>query len=426
MRVYMTSSLQTHGNIRCIAMKRKILLLICDGLGDRPVPEFGGRTPLQEARKPAIDRMASRALHGLIYTISPGIVPGSDTSHLSLLGYNPGEVYTGRGPFEAKGAGMELRPGDIAFRCNFATVQNGIVTDRRAGRIREPDTGKLAGLISKMDIGDCSVEFRESTEHRAVLVLHGSGLGDRVSDTDPGETGKAILKATGADGRSQKTADVLNAFTEKALKVLGASDINRERAAKGLAPANAVLARGCGASPNVESFEKHHGLSFGAIAAEGLIKGICSYMGGKVVTPPGATAGMDTDLRAKGRAVREMLEEKDFVFVHVKPTDVAGHDGNFRGKVDIIEKVDSMIEDLNDIMGEVIFAMTADHSTPVTAREHTCDPVPLMINMEGGRSDGIGTFNEIDAARGSLTGLTGRDLMPLLKGYADRTEKYGA
>jgi 2,3-bisphosphoglycerate-independent phosphoglycerate mutase len=408
--------------------ERKILLLICDGLGDRPVPELHGRTPLQAARKPAIDRIASSAMHGLLYTIKPGFIPGSDTSHLSILGYDPTEFYTGRGPFEALGAGLHLSKGDIAFRCNFATVDAaGKIVDRRAGRIREPETAELASLVTGMQIDGVNVTFRESTEHRCVLVLSGKGLGANVSDTDPGETGSAVLRSEPLDRDSARTAEILNKFTLQASRIFSASEVNRRRMEKNLPPANTVLARSGGMYPELQPFSLKHGMSFGAVAAEGLIKGICLALGAEVVTPPGATAGMDTDLRAKGRAALKMLETNDFVFIHVKPTDVAGHDGNAAGKVSIIERVDGMLNDmLTEIGGDVVFAMTADHSTPVSEKEHTCDPVPLMIYSKGLRSDGISSYDEISAAGGSLNGLRGLDMMPLLKGYAQRNKKYGA
>ncbi len=402
--------------------------MVCDGLGDRPSPALGGKTPLQAAVKPSMDALAAKAMHGLVYTISPGVVPGSDTSHLSLLGYEPHGFYTGRGPFEALGAGMRMDRGDIAFRCNFATVDaKGIITDRRAGRIREPETGQLASLVSEVRIDGAHVRFRESTEHRCVLVIGGKGLGPNVSDTDPGVTGMPLLQSKAADSASTGTARILNEFTKIAGNAFSGSPVNKDRMKRGLPPANAVVARSGGEFPSIEPFSEKHGLSFGAVAAEGLIKGLCMALGGDVVTPPGATAGMDTDLGAKAKAAIEMLGKKDFVLVHVKPTDIAGHDGNAAGKVGILQKVDTMLRDIVRAAGsEIVIAVTGDHSTPVTAKEHTCDPVPLMIHAEGLRSDGINSFDEISAARGSLGRLNGIELMPLLKGYAGRNEKYGA
>ncbi len=409
-------------------MTKKILLVICDGLGDRPVPELGGKTPLQAARTPNIDGFAAKSMHGLLYTIAPGITPGSDTSHLSLLGYDPSGIYTGRGPFEAAGIGISMNPGDVAFRCNFATVDSRrIVVDRRAGRIGEPETGRLSSLLPSAVIDGANVTFRESTEHRCVVVIRGKGLGSNVTDTDPGVTGKEILKARGLDDSSARTAEILNQFTDMAIKTFSGSEVNRDRVSRGLPAANAILARGGGIFPHVENFMKKHGMTFGAVAAEGLIIGICRVLGGEVVTPPGATANMNTDLLSKGRAAVELLGRKDFVLIHVKPTDIAGHDGNSGGKIDIIQRADEMVgEIMSSFKEEFVFAITGDHSTPVTAKEHTCDPVPLLIYSRHLRGDGIAHFDEISAGRGSLSSMRGLDLMTLLKGYADRNEKYGA
>lgn len=409
-------------------MSKKILLVICDGLGDRPVPELGGLTPLQAARKKNLDTIAPKAMQGLLYTIAPGVVPGSDTSHLSLLGYDPKGIYTGRGPFEAAGVGINMKEGDVAFRCNFATIsRDRTVVDRRAGRVGEPDTGRLTSLLPAAKIDGTTVTFKESTEHRCVVVISGDGLGSSVTDTDPGAEGLKMLPAQGLDGSSAKTAAILNEFTGMIIDKFSDCAVNRDREARGLKPANTILARGGGVYPRVEPFDKKHNMSFGAVAAEGLILGICRVLGGEAVTPPGATANMKTDLMAKGRAAVDLLAKKDFVLIHVKPTDVAGHDGNASGKVDIIERTDSMIGEIfSSFKGELVFAMTGDHSTPVTAKEHTCDPVPLLIYSKSLRHDGLDSFDENSAARGSLASLRGLDLMTLLKGYADRNEKYGA
>lgn len=406
---------------------KKIVLVVCDGLGDRPSASLGGKTPLQAAKKPFLDSIAREAMAGLLYTISPGIVPGSDTSHLSLLGYDPRESYTGRGPLEAVGAGIELQPGDVAFRCNFASVdEDGRVVDRRAGRIKEPDTGKLASLLSDISIDGHKLIFKESTEHRCVLVIRGSDLGDKVTDTDPGTEGKRPLKSVGKDERSQRTAGILNRFTELAIEKLSGAELNRQRIKNGEKPANAVLARGAGRYPEIEEFESRQGMSMGAIAAEGLIVGICKLLGAELKIPSGFTAGTDMQVGAVAGTASELLGSHDFLFIHVKQTDLAGHDGDAAGKVNALEKVDTMVRSLFDVAGDIVFAITGDHSTPVAAKEHTCDPVPLMIYSKGLRSDGIASFDEIACAQGSLTGLRGLELMPLLKGYADRNEKYGA
>jgi len=198
-------------------MGRKALILIGDGMGDRPVSQLGGKTPLEVAQTPNLDRIAREGECGLMDPIAPGIRAGSDTSHLAILGYDPFECYTGRGPFEALGIGMDVKPGDIAFRCNFATVDEDLVVlDRRAGRIRE-GTHELAEALNE-EIGEiegvrCIV--KESVEHRAALILRGEGLGDKVSDVDPHETGRKIHEAEGEDEPSRRAARVLNEFVRR-------------------------------------------------------------------------------------------------------------------------------------------------------------------------------------------------------------------
>ena len=209
---------------------RRILLIIFDGLGDRPITELGHKTPLEGALKPNLDWFAANGMNGLLDPIAPGVTAGSDTSHLALFGYDPREVYTGRGPIEAAGVGLALQKGDVAFRCNFASVDDHLVlTDRRAGRIKE-GTAQLAKSLDGMKLGRVRVLFKEGTEHRAVLVLRGKGLSAEVSDTDPHEEGQRILDATATDGKGKNTAKALNAFTRKAYETLKDHPVNRERA----------------------------------------------------------------------------------------------------------------------------------------------------------------------------------------------------
>src|SRR5690242_13199752 len=205
------------------------LLLIGDGLGDRPVPELGGQTPLEYARTPTLDALVREGEAGLMDPIAPGVRGGSDTGHLALLGYDPYQYYTGRGPFEAMGIGLPVQRGDISFRCNFATVDdNWVVLDRRAGRITEA-TDELARALNGMQIEDVTCLFKESVAHRAALVLHGPGLGDKVSDVDPHQAGLKILEARATDANdpgSEKAARILNEFVRRSYEVLNAHPVN--------------------------------------------------------------------------------------------------------------------------------------------------------------------------------------------------------
>ena len=227
----------------------KILFIVLDGISDRPCPELGGLTPLAAAKKPVLDKLAAEGCCGIMDTIAPGIRPGSDTAHLALLGYDPHKYYTGRGPLECEGSGIHMEPGMIGFRCNFATIsKEGIITDRRAGRIH--DTQALSEAIQKgVDLSGFRVEFsfRSGAGHRAALALKGEGLGHCVSSNDPKKEGVPPLKVeerqTQAD---QKTAEICNEFVKQSSKILFDHPINAERVKKGLNPANIVLMRGAG------------------------------------------------------------------------------------------------------------------------------------------------------------------------------------
>lgn len=404
------------------------LLLIADGLGDRRVPELGGKTPLEAANTPTLDRLAAEGESGLMDPIGVGIRGGSDTGHLALLGYNPYEYYPGRGPFEALGIGMDVQPGDIAFRCNFTTVDdNLVVVDRRAGRISEGTT-ELANALNGLQIEDVTFFFKESIAHRAALVMRGLGLGAKVSETDPHETGARIWEAKGEDEASEKTARLLNAFTLKSFELLNAHPVNRARREQGLPPANIALARGAGMSPHIPALNPKYGFSSSACIVEvGLVKGLGSYLGMEVIDVEGSTASIDTDTTAIGNAVIQALREHQFVLCNVKGPDVAGHDCNAAGKVEIVEKIDRMVEQIIQATnGQLILAFTGDHSTPVTYGDHTGEPCPILFWGPTVRRDLVTTFGETAATAGGVNRIRGLDIMNILTSYMGIQEKYGA
>ncbi|HLE54981.1 MAG TPA: 2,3-bisphosphoglycerate-independent phosphoglycerate mutase [Thermoplasmata archaeon] len=407
--------------------QRKILLIIFDGLGDRPVTELGHKTPLEAAPKPNLDWFAANGMNGLLDPIGPGIRPGSDTSHLALFGYDPMEVYTGRGPFEAAGVGIELEKGDVALRCNFATVDEQLtLKDRRAGRIRE-GTEELARALDGMKIGRVKLLFRAGTEHRAALVLRGKGLSPRVSDTDPHEEGKKILTSEPLESKAKATAKAINLFTRKAYEILKDHPVNRARVAKGEPPANMVVARGAGIAPDLEPITEKLGLRAAGIAGVALIKGMFRSVGMEVFEVKGATGGLDTDMVAKAEGAIRALKSHDLVVVNVKAADLCGHDGNASEKIRVIERIDQMMGHLKPELGpDVIVALTADHSTPVSIKDHSGDPVPVTVFGEGLRVDEIPHFDERSVARGALGRIRGVDLMPILMNASNRTEKFGA
>ena len=403
----------------------KILLIIADGLGDRPFGPLDGKTPLEAASKPNLNALAREGMIGLIDPILPGIIPGSDTSHLNYLGYDPFKYYTGRGPFEAMGTGLKLKGGDVAFRANFATVdEKGVVTDRRAGRIRE-GTSDLAKPLN-MRIEDVEVLFREGTEHRAALVLRGEGITTDVSDNDPHAEGLKPREIVATNENGKKTARILNEFYRLSLEILKAQPLNSKRRAEGMKEANAILYRGGGLVPTLPNFNERYSLKAGYVAAVALVSGICRLVGLKDFSPRGVTGSTDTDVKAKFAAAVEALKEVDFVLVNVKGTDIAGHDGNGIGKKEFIERIDGALgETVMKIRDDIVICFTGDHSTPASAKEHTSDPVPILLHYHGCRRDGVGEFDEINAKDGYLR-LKGSDLMNVLLSSANRAEKYGA
>ena len=406
------------------------LLLIGDGLGDRAVRELGGKTPLEAANTPTLDRLAAEGESGLMDPIGVGIRGGSDTGHLALLGYDPYKYYPGRGPFEALGIGMSVARGDLAFRCNFSTVdENLVVLDRRAGRIKD-GTAELAAALNGLQIEDVTCYFKESIAHRAALVMRGPGLGEHVSDVDPHEVGAKVWEAHSTvegDAASEKTARILNAFVQKSYEILDQHPINIQRRAEGLPPANIALPRGIGVSPDLPPFNEKAGVKSACIVEVGLVKGLGEYLGMDVIDVEGSTASLDTDTEAIGRAVIEALKDHNFVLCNVKGPDVAGHDGNAQGKISIIEKIDRMIEQIVTATGgNLILAFTGDHSTPVTYGDHTGEPCPILFWGPTVRKDLVTTFGETAASQGGVHRIRGLDVVNILTSYMGVQEKFGA
>jgi 2,3-bisphosphoglycerate-independent phosphoglycerate mutase len=406
------------------------LLLIADGLGDRPVPELDGQTPLEYARTPTMDALVREGEAGLMDPIAPGVRGGSDTGHLALLGYDPYQYYTGRGPFEAMGIGLPVQRGDISFRCNFSTVDdNWVVQDRRAGRITE-GTGELARALNGMQIEDVTCLFKESVAHRAALVLHGPGLGAHVTDIDPHADGERIWEARATnldDVESAKTARIVNEFVQRSYQILNDAPVNQRRRTAGQPPANIVLPRGIGVSPHLKPFDAARGVKSACIVEVGLVKGIGEYLGMDVVDVPDSTASLDTDTEAIGRAVIEANRDHNFILCNVKGPDVAGHDGDARGKVAIIEKIDRMVDQiLQATNGDLVIAVTGDHSTPVTVGDHSGEPCPIFFWGHGVRPDGCTAFGERSVLGGGVGRIRGLDVLNIMTSYMGVQEKFGA
>jgi 2,3-bisphosphoglycerate-independent phosphoglycerate mutase len=361
--------------------------------------------------------------------IGPGIRPGSDTSHLSLLGYPPEKYYTGRGPLEAEGTGITMAPGMIGFRCNYATVdESGRVVDRRAGRIHRTDALSRA-VEDTVDLSTLGIEFilRSGVGHRAALAFSGEGLGPHVTSNDPKKEGMhppsfAPLCDSAAD---RKTADALNEFIRQAVPVLSRHPLNKERKEKGLPMANTILIRGAGLMGTFETFRERYGLSGSVISAATLITGIGKAVGLRYIPVEGATGSSDTNLTGKVRAALDELTDQDFVLLNIKGADEAGHDGLETEKKVFIEKVDAALDPLLHER-DCLIVICADHSTPCSIRDHSADPVPLVMRGEGVRPDAVTRFDEIACAEGGLNRISGGALMPIICDLINRTKKYGA
>lgn len=412
----------------------KALLFVADGMADRPIKELGWKTPLEAANKPALDRLAKIGICGIVDPISPGIPPGSDASTLALLGYDAVKVYSGRGALEAIGSGVKVLPGDVAFRCNFATVDKRlIVLDRRAGRIPNEDAGKLAESLRKARLkysDDVEFFFKNTVQHRGALVIRGPRLSTCVSDTDPEVTGKRVLEMKPLDKsrEARHTAVIVNEILAEFHKVLDAHPLNKERVERKLPPANMILCRGAGTIPNISPLSDVFGVKSACVAAVSLIRGVCKAAGAVVLDVKGATGTPQTDYMAKARAAVQALRTCDFVFLHVKATDVAGHDGNVDLKVQVIGKIDKMMAYILDKadLGSTYIAVTADHTTSSLTRNHEGDPVPLAIAGPYVRCDGVSCFGERACAEGGLNRIRGSDVMSTLMGLLGRTKKFGA
>ncbi|GAB4331121.1 MAG: 2,3-bisphosphoglycerate-independent phosphoglycerate mutase [Candidatus Abyssubacteria bacterium] len=409
-------------------------MLILDGLGDRPLEELGGLTPLEAAYTPCFDRLAKEGITGLMDPLSPGIRVGTDVGHLALFGYNPLKVYWGRGPIEAAGVGIELKPGDVALRCNFATVnEHMVIVDRRAGRIRH--TQPLAAALDNMPLAkDVQVIFKPATEHRAVLVLRGERLSAEITDSDPGhivdgESVREVRPKRSGHALAEKTAHLVNEFVHNSYEILRGHEMNIERLRKGLLPANIVITRGAGMAVKMRSLTERFDIKGCCVTGESTIVGIASMAGFKVLTNDKLTANIDTDLDEKARLALEGLKQADLVVVHVKGVDLMAHDNKPREKMAFIESTDRMLQKIIDALDDpqdTYIAITADHSTPCDICEHSADPVPVLIHGKGVLVDSVTSYGERACARGGLCRIRANDFLLCLLDLMGVTYRFGS
>ncbi len=395
-----------------IPNESKLALVVLDGLGDIATEENGFKTPLEVAHTPNLDAIAKHSSQGRMIPVAPGITPGSGPGHLGLFGYDPLEFDVGRGVIEALGLGITLKPGDVAARANFCTLdKKGIVTDRRAGRIEtkicEKQCSLLASKVKK--IGKIEVIIRPGKGHRFVVVFRGPGLEGPLTDTDPHREGLPI--ATAKPGKkSVKTAamaKVVAQFYEKALPIL-----------KNCNPANGFLLRGIAHQPKIPTFLDRYGLQSAAIAIYPMYKGLSQLVGMKKID------GLQS-VKEEFTAAATALKDHDFAFIHIKGTDMAGEDGNFQAKVAAIEEADKELSILMKDMPSVL-AITGDHSTPAPMKSHSWHPQPIMLYSDYSGWDGLDRFTERAANLGSLGIFEAKYLIRLMQANAKRFDKFGA
>jgi 2,3-bisphosphoglycerate-independent phosphoglycerate mutase len=401
---------------------KRIVLIIMDGLGDRPNRELQGKTALQAANKYNLDYLAMHGVTGLMSPVSFGIRAGSDTSHLSILGYDPHNYYTGRGPFEALGLGIELKPGDLAFRANYASVKDNVIIDRRAGRIR--DTEELSKDL-ETEIDGIKFTVKSGVEHRAAVVLHGQNLSDKISDTDPHSINSPVLNTKALSEEANFTAGVINKFLERSRKILAGHPLNKKLVSEGKLPANEIMLRGGGTMPALPQFNEKYGLKAACISGTPLIRGIAGLAGFDIINVNGMNGRVDTNYENIISKAKSSLEKYDFILINFKGTDIAGHDKKPELKKQVIENVDSVLKPLIELLDNTLIVVTGDHSTPCSYGDHTGDPVPILFATDGIIKDNVNSFDELSVSNGYYK-ITSNDIMPLIMSYADRAEKYGA
>jgi len=390
-----------------VSTDSKIVLLVLDGLGGLPMDPFG-RTELEATNTPNLDALAARSDLGLSRPVAAGVSPGSGPGHLALFGYDPLEYEVGRGVLSALGVGFELGENDLAARINLATKdESGKISDRRAGRIASSEAAKLVDLLNEnLKLDGAEVFITPEKEHRAVAVFRAEGLSDALSDSDPQRTGLESLPVEPTDPGAEKSAELANSFIEEADRILADHH-----------PANTVLLRGFGMHPALPKFDEIYKLRAAAIASYPMYKGLARLAGMEVLEEGEGIAGEFETLKGDWGSY-------DFFFVHVKPPDAAGEDGDFERKSAVIEEVDALIPDLLDL-GPAAIAVTGDHATPAKMRSHSWHGVPFLLSSEYTLPTAE-VFGERACAGGSLGVFPAEEIMGLLMGHALKLNRYGA
>jgi len=419
---------------------KKLLYIVLDGLGDRPIKELGNKTPLEAAGTKNIDGLAKKGKHGIVYTVGKDIAPESDIAVISILGYDAHKYYTGRGPLESYAVGLDVKDGDLAYRVNFATCEVGSnnLLDRRVGRnLTTEEATALAKEVNekvKLTSFPAKPVFKNTIGHRGVLVIHRDGgkLSADVSNTDPAYERHGVFgvakekfdnialeaKPLSDTKEAKEAAQLTNEFVEKSRAVLEASEVNKKRLKNDKLQANIILARDAGEGlPKFPKINEVYKLKFGCFVEMPVERGIALLTGMDVIELPPTTGSMEKDYALRADKVVTSMKEFDGLYIHIKGPDEPAHDGDFKSKKESIELIDEAFFgrllpkiDLN----ETIIAITADHSTPCPLKAHSDDPVPLLVVGGGVSSDGLEAFSETLAQKGSLGELMGPQIMPYL------------
>ena len=395
-------------------MNRKAIIFLADGMADEPLPELGGKTPLEAAHTPAMDSIARDGVNGTFLTLPEGLPTSSDVANMSVLGFYPERNYPGRGPIEAVSQGIELGPDDVAFRCNLVYVSDdGVLRDYSAGHIDNETAAVLTNDLQKQ-FGNSDVTFHSGVSYRNLLVLHGKCFSDRIHYFKPDSSQDmpvSELKLSAADDSPEVayTVEFLDRLGQLCTAFLAAHPLNRDRKA----PANWIWPWSPGRRPRLEPFSVCYSGRRGAvISAVDVIKGIGKSSGMEVVEVPGATGFLDTNYAGKVAAL-ESIKRVDLVYVHVEAIDECSHLGDLKLKMQAIEDFDS----ISALKGQgITFAVLPDHPVPIKLRKHTTTPVPLAIAGPGIEPDQVQSFSETLAPTGSLGFLRGNELVKKVLG----------
>ena len=384
----------------------KMVLLVADGLGGLAHPDTG-KSELETAHTPNLDALAQKSACGITTPVLPGVAPGSGPGHLALFGYDPLKHQIGRGALEALGIEVELAPGDVAARGNFCTVDgDGLLTDRRAGRIPTDLSAPICDRLDRIEIPGVQVDVFSVQDYRFVLRLRGEGLSELVTETDPQVTGAKALEATALKPEAQKTADIVNEFVNQAAHLISEED-----------RANMLLLRGFAQMPSLPPMGEVYRLDPAAIAAYPMYRGLATVAGMNVI-PTGHTFADEID------TLRANWDKHDFFFIHYKPADAAGEDGDFDAKVKCLEELDPFIPQILELEPDVLM-VAGDHATPAIMAAHSWHPVPFMLHSKLTNGQGVPTFDEKACALGAIGSIPATSVMVLGLSHAGKMTKFG-